>query len=75
MKQLKMSALEHIKEWIRQLGATWLAGTREKLAKVEDLVKSRHQHSDGSVEIDIEMLITEVQESWHRLNHYDIKVV
>lgn len=75
MKQLKKSALDHIKEWIRQLGATWLAGTKEKLTKVEELVKIRHKQSDGSTDIDIEMLLTEVQESWHRLRHYHIKVL
>lgn len=72
MKQLKMSALEHIREWIRQLGATWMAGTRDKLEKVDGLVKIRHLQTDGSTDIDIEILMTEVQESWHRLSHYNI---
>jgi hypothetical protein len=29
---------------------------------------------DGSVDIDIEILIAQVNESWHRLRHYKIKV-
>lgn len=74
MKRLKEAALEHIKEWIGQLGATWLAGTVAKLAKVEDLAERRKQSRDGSLDIDIELLIMEVQESWHRLGHYNIKV-
>ena len=28
----------------------------------------------GSTDIDIEMLLIEIQESWHRLAHYAIKV-
>lgn len=74
MRQLKQAAIEHIREWIRHLGATWLATTKEKLTKVEDLLRARHHHRDGSTEIDIEMLITEVHESWFRLGHYGIKV-
>jgi hypothetical protein len=74
MKQLKMAATEHIREWIRQLGATWLAATKEKLEKVEELIKVRHLQVDGSTEIDCEILMMEVQESWHRLYHYNVVV-
>lgn len=75
MKQLKQAALEHIKEWIRQLGATWLASTVEKIKKVENLTESlRQMNVDGSLDIDIELLIMEVQESWYRLGHYSIQV-
>ena len=79
MQELKQSALEHIEEWIRQLGATWLEGTKDKLAQLEILLTTRknivEDHlKDGSIEIDIEMLLIEVKESWHRLGHYGIQV-
>jgi hypothetical protein len=74
MKQLKMAAIEHTREWIRQLGATWLAATKEKLERVEELIKVRHSQVDGSTDIDCEILMIEVQESWHRLYHYNVIV-
>lgn len=74
MRQLRFSAVEHIREWIRQLGATWLASTKEKLVKADHLIKARRVDQDGSTDIDIEMLLIEIQESWHRLIHYGIKV-
>jgi len=79
MQELNQFALEHIGEWIRQLGATWLEGTKDKLAQLEILLISRmniskDQLKDGSIEIDSEMLLIEVKESWHRLGHYIIQV-
>jgi len=52
--------------WIRQLGATWLMeGTKDKLGQLEILLISRmnifeDQLKDGSIEIDIEMLLTDL---------------
>ena len=79
MQELKQSAMEHIEEWIRQLGATWLEGTKDKLAQLEILLTTRknivEDHlKDGSIEIDIEMLLIEVKKSWYRLGHYGIQV-
>lgn len=84
MQQLKRKAEEHIVEWIRLLGATWLQNTRENLVQLEALLGSRNEASsteggtlsrDGSIDIDIEMLLIGVRESWHRLGHYGIQVL
>ena len=47
MRQLRFSAVEHVREWIRQLGNTWLASTRDKLVKADELIKARRKHQDG----------------------------
>ena len=77
MQPLKRSAQEHVNEWIRKLGATWLDGTRDKLSQLEGLLDEADggNNEDGTIDIDVEMLLAEVGESWHRLGHYDIKVI
>ena len=74
MRQLKEAALGHVDEWIRKLGETWLSGTLEKLEWLEQLVKKRHESTDGSISIDISLLIVEIEESWYRLGYYSIHV-
>jgi hypothetical protein len=70
--ELKAAAQQHARQWVQQLGATWLDGTRNKLVRLRQLLQV--VDADGSINIDIEMLIAEVKESWHRLRHYKIKV-
>lgn len=74
MSKLKDAALGHVDEWIRKLGDTWLSGTQEKLEWLEQLIKKRHLSTDGSISIDISLLIIEIEESWYRLGHYSIHV-
>lgn len=74
MKQLKEAALGHVDEWIRQLGETWLSGTMEKLERLEQLVKKKHETTDGSISIDISLHLIVIEESWYRLGHYCVHV-
>ena len=70
--ELKAAAQQHARQWVQQLGATWLDGTSIKLVRLRQLLQL--PDADGSVDIDIEILIAQVKESWHRLRHYKIKV-
>jgi hypothetical protein len=70
--EFKAAAQQHACQWVKQLGATWLDGTRNKLVRLKQLLQVTDE--DGSVDIDIEILIAQVNESWHRLRHYKIKV-
>ena len=77
MEELGKSAVAHIDSWMKHLGQVWLDDINGKMEEIERLERRHaaeaHSH-DGSVDVDVEILVGVVRESFHRLAYYSIQV-
>lgn len=74
MQELQRSAMEHIDSWIGHLGQVWLDDVTNKIQQIGQL-RDHHVDHDGSVDVDIEILVDVVRQSFHRLAYYSITVM
>ena len=90
LQKLKEAALWNANEWVRKTAAVWMATSEEKLERLEQLLKVKVHTSavmalknrileqsttrEEDAYIDVEILMTDVRESWSRLQSHSIQV-